>query len=149
MLEPRNPYLSRALPYLIGCRQFMEDDYVGLGSLSDSEENGVNKNLILSSDSESEMDTEHKNISKKRMRVSRWSYVYCIVYRVSYYKFKMLYDLFVLHISMLRQKDTGLQKESPSSRYWLNCVMLLENVQFFCSTLLIHAENPDFLLLLL
>ncbi|PNF28853.1 hypothetical protein B7P43_G04435 [Cryptotermes secundus] len=70
VLEPRNPYLSRALPYLIGCRQFMEDDYVGLGSLSDSEEDGVNKNLILSSDSESEMDIEHKNMSKKRMRTS-------------------------------------------------------------------------------
>lgn len=70
VLEPRNPYLSRALPYLIGCRQFMEDDCVGLGSLSDSEENGVNKNFIQSSDSESEMDIEHKNISKKRMRAS-------------------------------------------------------------------------------
>jgi hypothetical protein len=58
----------------------MEDDCVGLGSLSDSEESGVNKNFILSSDSESEMDIEHKNISKKRMRVSRWSYACCIVY---------------------------------------------------------------------
>jgi hypothetical protein len=48
----------------------MEDDCVGLGSLSDLEENDVNKNFILSSDSESEMDIEHKNISQKRMRVS-------------------------------------------------------------------------------
>jgi hypothetical protein len=58
----------------------MEDDSVGMGSLSDSDENGVNKNFILSSDSESEMDIEHKNISKKRMRVSRLSNVCYIVF---------------------------------------------------------------------
>jgi hypothetical protein len=57
----------------------MEDDCVGLGSLSDLEENDVNKNFIISSDSESEMDIEHKNISKKRMRVSKLSYVCCVV----------------------------------------------------------------------
>jgi len=48
----------------------MEDDHVGLGSLSDSEENDVDKNVVLSSESDSEMDIE-QNIPKKRTRVSR------------------------------------------------------------------------------
>jgi hypothetical protein len=48
----------------------MEDDHVGLGSPSDSEENDVDKNVVLSSESESEMDIE-QNIPKKRTRVSR------------------------------------------------------------------------------
>jgi len=69
VLEPHNPYLSRPLPYLIGCQQFMEDDHVGLGSPSDSEENDVDKNLVLSSESDSEMDTG-QNMPKKRTRSS-------------------------------------------------------------------------------
>jgi hypothetical protein len=47
----------------------MEDDHVGLGSPSDSEENDVDKNVVLSSESDSEMDIE-QNIPKKRTRVS-------------------------------------------------------------------------------
>lgn len=69
VLEPHNPYMSRPLPYLIGCQQFMDDDRVGLGSPSDSEENDVDKNVVLSSESESEMDIE-QNIPKKRTRSS-------------------------------------------------------------------------------
>jgi hypothetical protein len=45
---------------------------VGLGSPSDSEENDVDKNVVLSSDSESEMDIE-QNVPKKRTRVSGFS----------------------------------------------------------------------------
>jgi len=48
----------------------MEDDHVGLGSPSDSEESDVDKNVVLSSESDSEMDIE-QNIPKKRTRVSR------------------------------------------------------------------------------
>ncbi|XP_069691240.1 WASH complex subunit 2 isoform X2 [Periplaneta americana] len=70
VLEPHNPYLNRPLPYLIGSRQFMEDDHVGLGSPSDSEENGADLNLIQSSESESEMEVEEKNVPKKRTRLS-------------------------------------------------------------------------------
>ncbi|KAJ9595725.1 hypothetical protein L9F63_013088, partial [Diploptera punctata] len=73
VLEPHNPYLSRPLPYLIGSREFMEDDTVGLGSLSDSEETGADKNLVQSSDSESEMDVEEKDVPKKRTRLSSTS----------------------------------------------------------------------------
>jgi hypothetical protein len=50
----------------------MEDDHVGLGSPSDSEENGIDKNFIQSSESESEMDIEQKAVPKKRTRVSRF-----------------------------------------------------------------------------
>lgn len=32
-LEPKDPYIDRPLPYLIGSSEFMDDDYVGLGLL--------------------------------------------------------------------------------------------------------------------
>ena len=48
----------------------MEDDNVGLGSQSDSEETGADKNLAQSSESESDMDIEEKEVPKKRTRVS-------------------------------------------------------------------------------
>ncbi|KAG8224208.1 hypothetical protein J437_LFUL002664 [Ladona fulva] len=38
VLEPRNPYLARPLPYLIGTKEFMEDDKIGLGDEDDEEE---------------------------------------------------------------------------------------------------------------
>lgn len=33
LLEPKDPYELRPLPYLIGTANFMQDDYVGLGDL--------------------------------------------------------------------------------------------------------------------
>ncbi len=33
ILEPKDPYILRPLPYLIGTTEFMQDDYVGLGDL--------------------------------------------------------------------------------------------------------------------
>lgn len=33
ILEPKDPYLFRPLPHLIGSSDFMDDDYVGLGDL--------------------------------------------------------------------------------------------------------------------
>lgn len=33
MLEAKDPYIFRPLPYLIGSQEFMDDDYVGLGDL--------------------------------------------------------------------------------------------------------------------
>ncbi len=33
IIEPRDPYLFRPLPLLIGTAEFMQDDYVGLGDL--------------------------------------------------------------------------------------------------------------------
>ena len=33
ILEPKDPYVFRPLPYLIGSAEFMEDDYVGLREL--------------------------------------------------------------------------------------------------------------------
>ncbi|XP_021933129.1 WASH complex subunit 2-like isoform X4 [Zootermopsis nevadensis] len=72
VLEPHNPYLSQALPYLIGSQPFMEDDHVGLGSPSDSEEEDADKHFIHSSESESEseMDIEQQKGNKKRTRFS-------------------------------------------------------------------------------
>ena len=33
ILEPKDPYIFRPLPHLIGTTEFMQDDYVGLGDL--------------------------------------------------------------------------------------------------------------------
>jgi len=33
ILEPKDPYVYRPLPYIIGTSEFMNDDYVGLGDL--------------------------------------------------------------------------------------------------------------------
>ena len=33
MLEAKDPYIFRPLPFLIGTADFMQDDYVGLGDL--------------------------------------------------------------------------------------------------------------------
>ena len=33
LLEPKDPYILRPLPYLIGTSEFMQDNYVGLGDL--------------------------------------------------------------------------------------------------------------------
>jgi hypothetical protein len=32
-LNPKDPYIFRPLPHLIGTTEFMQDDYVGLGDL--------------------------------------------------------------------------------------------------------------------
>ncbi|XP_009998634.1 PREDICTED: WASH complex subunit FAM21C [Chaetura pelagica] len=53
ILEPKDLYIDRPLPYLIGSQQFMEQDDVGLGDLS-SEEGSVG------SDRESVIDSEEK-----------------------------------------------------------------------------------------
>jgi len=100
VLEPHNPYMSRPLPYLIGCQQFMDDDRVGLGSPSDSEENDIDKNVVLSSDSESEMDIE-QNIPKKRTRVSRstMSTIWC----KDYFRIWCHVFLFIVSITVTRK----------------------------------------------
>ncbi|KAM6105335.1 WASH complex subunit 2-like isoform 2-T2 [Pterocles gutturalis] len=54
ILEPKDLYIDRPLPYLIGSRQFMEQDDVGLGDLS-SEEGSVD------SDRGSVIDSEEKD----------------------------------------------------------------------------------------
>uniref|UniRef100_A0A8C8BCJ5 FAM21/CAPZIP domain-containing protein n=1 Tax=Otus sunia TaxID=257818 RepID=A0A8C8BCJ5_9STRI len=54
ILEPKDLYIDRPLPYLIGSQQFMEQDDVGLGDLS-SEEGSVD------SDRGSVMDSEEKD----------------------------------------------------------------------------------------
>ena len=33
ILEPKDPYILRPLPCLIGTPEFMQDDYIGLGDL--------------------------------------------------------------------------------------------------------------------
>ncbi|CAF0985824.1 unnamed protein product, partial [Didymodactylos carnosus] len=37
MLEPKDPYVLRLLPYLIGTAEFIEDDYVGLKEIDEKE----------------------------------------------------------------------------------------------------------------
>ncbi|KAM4669011.1 WASH complex subunit 2-like isoform 3-T5 [Amazona ochrocephala] len=67
ILEPKDLYIDRPLPYLIGSQQFMEQDDVGLGDLS-SEEGSVDSDrgsVIDSEDKdEEESDEEFGNPSE-------------------------------------------------------------------------------------
>ncbi|XP_030908868.2 WASH complex subunit 2A isoform X2 [Melopsittacus undulatus] len=67
ILEPKDLYIDRPLPYLIGSQQFMEQDDVGLGDLS-SEEGSVDSDrgsVIDSEDKdEEESDDEFGNPSE-------------------------------------------------------------------------------------
>ncbi|KAM9011185.1 WASH complex subunit 2-like isoform 3-T6 [Ara ararauna] len=68
ILEPKDLYIDRPLPYLIGSQQFMEQDDVGLGDLS-SEEGSVDSDrgsVIDSEDKdEEESDDEFGNPSEE------------------------------------------------------------------------------------
>ncbi|XP_054885666.1 WASH complex subunit 2C isoform X2 [Poeciliopsis prolifica] len=82
ILEPKDLYVDRPLPYLIGSQAFMEQDDVGLGDLSsdelsvDSDRDSVvdsenDKEEFNSDDDVSEEEPEaHNNIQKKSSMVS-------------------------------------------------------------------------------
>ncbi|XP_062462653.1 WASH complex subunit 2A-like isoform X2 [Pezoporus occidentalis] len=78
ILEPKDLYIDRPLPYLIGSQQFMEQDDVGLGDLS-SEEGSVDSDrgsVIDSEDKdEEESDDEFGNPSEddQKMRTAQMS----------------------------------------------------------------------------
>ncbi|XP_036317032.1 WASH complex subunit 2-like isoform X4 [Pipistrellus kuhlii] len=58
ILEPKDLYIDRPLPYLIGSKLFMEQEDVGLGELS-SEEGSVGSDRGSVVDSEEENEEEH------------------------------------------------------------------------------------------
>lgn len=74
ILEPKDLYVDRPLPYLIGSKAFMEQDDVGLGDLS-SDEMSVDSDRELESGDDKESDHSdedfdqeeegHNNIAKK------------------------------------------------------------------------------------
>ncbi|KAK7793909.1 hypothetical protein R5R35_011843 [Gryllus longicercus] len=66
VLKPKNPYLSRPLPYLIGSKEFMEDDKVGLGEISSDTEESPDQNVVQSSESDDEMEQDELIVSPKR-----------------------------------------------------------------------------------
>ncbi|KAM9379974.1 LOW QUALITY PROTEIN: WASH complex subunit 2-like [Phaethornis superciliosus] len=78
ILEPKDLYIDRPLPYLIGSQQFMEQDDVGLGDLS-SEEGSVDsdRGSIIDSEEkeEQELDDEFGNHSEddQKMRAAQMS----------------------------------------------------------------------------
>ncbi|XP_054238366.1 WASH complex subunit 2A-like [Indicator indicator] len=78
ILEPKDLYIDRPLPYLIGSQQFMEQDDVGLGDLS-SEEGSVDSDRGSVVDSEEkdeeESDDEFGNPSEddQKMRTAQMS----------------------------------------------------------------------------
>ncbi|KAG8435196.1 hypothetical protein GDO86_013220 [Hymenochirus boettgeri] len=57
ILEPKDLYIDRPLPYLIGCQQFMQQEDVGLGDLS-SEEGSVDNDRGSFMESEEEKEDE-------------------------------------------------------------------------------------------
>ncbi|XP_023503734.1 WASH complex subunit 2A isoform X5 [Equus caballus] len=60
ILEPKDLYIDRPLPYLIGSKLFMEQEDVGLGELS-SEEGSVGSDRGSIADSEEENDEEESD----------------------------------------------------------------------------------------
>ncbi|XP_065602834.1 WASH complex subunit 2A-like [Cyrtonyx montezumae] len=78
ILEPKDLYIDRPLPYLIGSQQFMEQDDVGLGDLT-SEEGSVDsdRGSVLDSEEkdEEESDDEFGNPSEddQKMRTAQMS----------------------------------------------------------------------------
>ncbi|KAM9285597.1 WASH complex subunit 2-like isoform 2-T2 [Morus bassanus] len=78
ILEPKDLYIDRPLPYLIGSQQFMEQDDVGLGDLS-SEEGSVDsdRGSVIDSEEkdEEESDDEFGNPSEEdqKMRTAQMS----------------------------------------------------------------------------
>ncbi|XP_031972712.1 WASH complex subunit 2-like isoform X1 [Corvus moneduloides] len=78
ILEPKDLYIDRPLPYLIGSQQFMEQDDVGLGDLS-SEEGSVDsdRGSVIDSEEkdEEESDEEFGNPSEddQKTRIAQMS----------------------------------------------------------------------------
>uniref|UniRef100_A0A8B9MWN3 FAM21/CAPZIP domain-containing protein n=1 Tax=Accipiter nisus TaxID=211598 RepID=A0A8B9MWN3_9AVES len=78
ILEPKDLYIDRPLPYLIGSQQFMEQDDVGLGDIS-SEEGSVDsdRGSVIDSEEkdEEESDDEFGNPSEddQKMRTAQMS----------------------------------------------------------------------------
>ncbi|XP_062436825.1 WASH complex subunit 2A-like isoform X2 [Rhea pennata] len=74
ILEPKDLYIDRPLPYLIGSQQFMEQDDVGLGDLS-SEEGSVDsdRGSVIDSDEKDgeESDDEFGNPSEDDQKTAR------------------------------------------------------------------------------
>ncbi|XP_067395124.1 WASH complex subunit 2A-like isoform X3 [Emydura macquarii macquarii] len=73
ILEPKDLYIDRPLPYLIGSQQFMEQDDVGLGDLS-SEEESVDSDrgsVIDSEEKDEESDDEFGNPSEDDQKPRR------------------------------------------------------------------------------
>ncbi|XP_059215596.1 WASH complex subunit 2 isoform X2 [Centropristis striata] len=81
ILEPKDLYVDRPLPYLIGSQAFMEQEDVGLGDLSsdemsvDSDRDSViesedGKEAVQSDDDFNQEDEGHNNIRKKSSMLS-------------------------------------------------------------------------------
>lgn len=72
LLRPVNPYANRPLPFLIGSREFYEDDRVGLADVfSDEEETGVpGATEVPSSESASDVEADYAISDRiKRRRI--------------------------------------------------------------------------------
>ncbi|XP_038639204.1 WASH complex subunit 2 [Scyliorhinus canicula] len=54
LLEPKDLYIDRPLPYIIGSQQFMEEEDVGLGDLSSEESVGSERGSVIESEEEKE-----------------------------------------------------------------------------------------------
>ncbi|XP_034040237.1 WASH complex subunit 2 isoform X2 [Thalassophryne amazonica] len=74
ILEPKDLYVDRPLPYLIGSQAFMEQDDVGLGDLS-SDEMSVDRDSVIESEDDKEavqsdddfnQDVDEDHISNKK-----------------------------------------------------------------------------------
>ncbi|KAI1236368.1 hypothetical protein IHE44_0001657 [Lamprotornis superbus] len=77
ILEPKDLYIDRPLPYLIGSQQFMEQDDVGLGDLSSEGSVDSDRGSVIDSEEkdEEESDDEFGNPSEddQKTRVAQMS----------------------------------------------------------------------------
>ncbi|XP_062926810.1 WASH complex subunit 2A isoform X3 [Mobula hypostoma] len=61
LLEPKDLYVDRPLPYIIGSSQFMKEDDVGLGDLSSEESVDSERGSIVESEEEREKEEESED----------------------------------------------------------------------------------------
>uniref|UniRef100_UPI00398F4D25 WASH complex subunit 2A isoform X2 n=1 Tax=Pristiophorus japonicus TaxID=55135 RepID=UPI00398F4D25 len=57
LLEPKDLYIDRPLPYIIGSQQFMEEEDVGLGDLSSEESVDSERGSVIESEEEKEEES--------------------------------------------------------------------------------------------
>ena len=70
--EPKNPYLLRSLPYLIGSKAYLDNDHVGLKDLdsedeAEEEDEPLNANKMAEKSSEDDTSEEDEKPEEKKV----------------------------------------------------------------------------------
>ncbi|XP_064418588.1 WASH complex subunit 2A isoform X2 [Latimeria chalumnae] len=76
ILEPKDLYIDRPLPYLIGSVPFMERDDVGLGDLSSEEESVDSDRIINSEEEKDDEDFEEESEDQNEQKMTNQKSIY-------------------------------------------------------------------------